>query len=305
MPRENSYLILWQNDNSIIVGKHQNTVEEINVAFAREHGIRIARRLSGGGAVYHDLGNLNYTIITDASDMERINLQAFCIPLVKVLRQIGLNAEITGRNDVTIEGVKCSGSSQYIKQGRVMHHGCILFDTDLSMVAGALNVPKDKIESKGLKSVRSRVTNIRPLLTGKMDIAQFRELLKQHMFNDELEPYELSSADEIEINRLRDEQYSTWDWNFGFSPQYKIRKSRRVENCGRIEISMNVARGGVITAFSCHGDFFGNGDIEDIARALIGEKLEETTLADALDRLSIDHYINGLSKGEFIRILMQ
>lgn len=186
-----------------------------------------------------------------------------------------------------------------------MHHGCILFDTDLSMVAGALNVPKDKIESKGLKSVRSRVTNIRPLLTGKMDIAQFRELLKQHMFNDELEPYELSSADEIEINRLRDEQYSTWDWNFGFSPQYKIRKSRRVENCGRIEISMNVARGGVITAFSCHGDFFGNGDIEDIARALIGEKLEETTLADALDRLSIDHYINGLSKGEFIRILMQ
>lgn len=305
LPRENSYFLLWQNANSLIVGKHQNTAEEINVAFVREHGIRVARRMSGGGAVYHDLGNLNYTIITDATDMERLNLHAFCVPLVNTLRRIGVAAEITGRNDVTINGAKCSGSSQYIKHGRIMHHGCLLFDSDLSMVAGALKVPPDKIESKGLKSVRSRVTNIRPHISTEMDISGFKELLKQYMFENELKTYELTEADELEINRLREEQYSTWDWNFGYSPQYSIRKNRRVENCGRIEFSMNVARGGTITDFTCHGDYFGSGDMEDIARILIGKKLEEKELQETLSGFPLDHYFNGLSRDEFIRLLLQ
>lgn len=305
MPRENSYFLLWQNENSLIVGKHQNTAEEINAGFVREHGIRVARRLSGGGAVYHDLGNLNYTIITDAGDMERLNLQAFCIPLVTTLRRIGVDARITGRNDVTIGGAKCSGSSQYIKQGRIMHHGCILFDSDLSMIEGALNVPKDKIESKGLRSVRSRVTNIRPHIAGDMDMRGFMELLKRHMFENELKPAELDEAAEVEINRLREERYSTWEWTFGSSPQYSIRKERRVENCGRIEVSMNVARGGTITEFTCHGDFFGSGDIEDIARILIGKKLEETELRGVLNGCPLDLYFSGLGMDELINILLQ
>ena len=306
LPKDQSYFMLWQNDNSLIVGKFQNTVAEINAAYVQEHSIRVARRLSGGGAVYHDMGNLNYTFITDAGNMEDLNLHAFCVPLVNALRRLGVNAEVTGRNDVTIDGQKCSGNSQYIKHGRVMHHGCILFDANLSVVAGALNVPKDKIESKGVKSVRSRMTNIRPHLKEDIDMAQFKEVLKQYMVTDAaLEPYTLTEQDKAQIQKMRDEQYSTWDWNFGASPEYSIQKARRVEGCGRIEVAMEVGKGGVITAFSCHGDYFGNGDTSDLAKLLVGTPLEENALRARLADFPLEEYISKLDKEELIRIFLQ
>ena len=306
LPQDQSYFMLWQNDNALIVGKYQNTAAEINAAYVQEHGIRVARRLSGGGAVYHDLGNLNYTFITDAGDMERLNLHAFCLPLANALHRLGVDAQVTGRNDVTIQGQKCSGSSQYLKRGRVMHHGCILFDANLSVVAGALNVPKDKIESKGVKSVRSRVTNIRPYLKADMGMEQFKQLLKQHMVTDAaLEPYKMTQADIDGVERLCRERYSTWEWNYGGSPQFSIHKNRRVEGCGRIEVSMEVERGGAIAAFACHGDYFGSGDAADVAACLIGCRLEEKELQRALKDFPLEDYFNGLDRAEFIRILLR
>ena len=160
LPRDRMYFMLWQNDNAIIVGKYQNTIAEINEETVRERGIRVVRRLSGGGAVYHDMGNLNFTFITDVGESNALDLKLFCEPVVRTLATLGVKAEVNGRNDITIDGKKFSGNSQYIRQGRVMHHGTIMFDSDLSVVGEALRVDPTKIQTKGIRSVRSRVTNV-------------------------------------------------------------------------------------------------------------------------------------------------
>ena len=147
--------MLWQNEPSVIIGKHQNTAAEINEQFVRENGVRVVRRLSGGGAVYHYMVNINFTFIADAGDMESINFRLFCRPVVAALAKIGVTAEINGRNDMTIDGQKFSGNSQYLKEGRVMHHGTIMFDSNLDLVAQALHVDQEKIRAKGIASVRS------------------------------------------------------------------------------------------------------------------------------------------------------
>ena len=161
LPRDRMYFMLWQNDNAIIVGKYQNTIAEINEEAVRERGILVVRRLSGGGAVYHDMGNLNFTFITDVGESNALDLKLFCEPVVRTLATLGVKAEVNGRNDITIDGKKFSGNSQYIRQGRVMHHGTIMFDSDLSVVSEALRVAPTKIQTKGIRSVRSRVTRAR------------------------------------------------------------------------------------------------------------------------------------------------
>ena len=175
LPRDSMYVMLWQNDNAIIVGKHQNTLAQINEAYVREKGIKVVRRLSGGGAVYHDLGNLNYTIIADGDGA--LDFHRFCGIVLDALARVGVRGEINGRNDMTIDGKKFSGNAQYAKQGRVMHHGTILFDSDGSVLASALQVDEEKIKAKGVKSVRSRVTNVRPHLPKDMPLKQFKKVL--------------------------------------------------------------------------------------------------------------------------------
>lgn len=185
LPRDRTYFMLWQNDNAIIIGKHQNTAAEINEQFVRENGVRVVRRLSGGGAVYHDMGNLNFTFIADAGDMESINFRLFCRPVVAALAKIGVTAEINGRNDMTIDGQKFSGNSQYLKEGRVMHHGTIMFDSNLDLVAQALHVDQEKIRAKGIASVRSRVTTVRRHMTNPVGLEEFRHLLLQEILEQQ------------------------------------------------------------------------------------------------------------------------
>ena len=305
MPRDKSYFMLWQNDNAIIVGKYQNTAAEINAAYVKEHGIQVVRRLSGGGAVYHDLGNINFTFVTDAGENEGIDLQVFCIPVVKALEHLGVHAEISGRNDITIDGQKFSGNAQYVKQGRIMHHGTILFDSNLSVVASALNVPKDKIASKGIQSVRSRVTNVKPYVKGDLTIAEFWSVLKTYMVEErQLEQHRFTPEEIAAVEALREERYSTWAWNYGRSPRYSIQKERRVEGCGKIEVCYAVENG-VITAFTAYGDFFSGGELEDLAQCLIGCRPEETALLAALEGVSVGHYFKNLTREELVAILLQ
>ena len=181
MPRNRSYLMLWRNDQTIVVGKHQDTFAEINADYVRANQIQVVRRLSGGGAVYHDLGNVNFTFIADHTGSD-FDFSTFCRPVVKALHSIGVPAEINGRNDMTLDGKKFSGNSQYMKHGRVMHHGTLMFHSDLEVVSQALAVSKDKIESKGLKSVRSRVTNIKPYVQEDITTADFFRILREFMF---------------------------------------------------------------------------------------------------------------------------
>ena len=216
LPRDRTYFMLWQNDNAVIIGKHQNTAAEINETFVRENGVRVVRRLSGGGAVYHDMGNLNFTFIADAGDMDSLNFKLFCQPVVAALAQLGVTAEVNGRNDMTIDGRKFSGNSQYLKEGRVMHHGTIMYDSDLDRVAQALHVDMEKISAKGIASVRSRVTTVRSHMPHPVTLEEFRRVLLQKILEQQPgEEYVFTPEDNARIALLREQRYATWEWNYG------------------------------------------------------------------------------------------
>ena len=298
-----SYFMLWQNHNAIIVGKYQNTLGEINAAYVKERDITVVRRLSGGGAVYHDMGNLNFTFIVDGSG--GLDFAAFCQPVVAALASLGVTAEISGRNDMTIDGKKFSGNAQYRKQGRVMHHGTLLYDSDLTVVAGALNVTQDKMESKGIKSVRSRVTNIRPYVKDDLPLPAFRDALRDYMAKENgMQPYTLTADDLAAVQKLRDQVYSQWSWNYGASPAFTLRKERRVEGCGKLEIYLE-ATGGVIQDAAFRGDFFSTIDPSHLAGLLKGCPLAEPDLRKALSGQDVSLYFNNLDLDSFLSILLQ
>lgn len=303
LDRGNSYMMLWQNANAIIVGKHQNTVEEINVSYVKEHDIQVVRRLSGGGAVYHDMGNINFTFITDAGD-EKFDFAFFCYPVVRILQSLGVNAGISGRNDMTIDGMKFSGNSQYIKQRRVMHHGTIMFDSDLNVLSKALTVSKDKIESKGLKSTYSRVTNVRPHITRDCGTEQFMDILEEQLikqFDAQKIPPEAINMDEV--YRIRAETYDTWEWNYGYSPDYSIRKKRRFDGVGEIEVRMEVSDG-YIRHLVFFGDFFAKKEHDELINILIGVKLNVSFIGEALSHLSADDYFQNLRNEDLMDLLL-
>lgn len=304
MPKNESYFMLWQNDNAIIVGKHQNTAEEINAAYVKEHGIRVIRRLSGGGAVYHDLGNVNYTFIADAKNLDRLNMQAFCIPVVGALKTMGITAQISGRNDITIDGKKFSGNSQYIKKGRVMHHGTLMFDSDLSVVENALKVNPEKYQSKGLKSVRSRVTNISEYLPEKISLETFKQILRENMISgSDVSVYELTDKDLEEIRRIKKERYDTWEWNYGKSPVYSVRKKEKIDGCGTIELFMEIKNGRIMEIES-RGDYFGDGMTEELKARLLDCPLKKEELYAKLKEFPIPVCYAKLSLDAFVELLL-
>lgn len=302
LPKNKAYFMLWQNDNTIVVGKHQNTAGEINSSFVREQGISVVRRLSGGGAVYHDLGNVNYTFIMDAGKSNELDISAFCRPVVEALKSLDIDAEISGRNDITIEGKKFSGNSQYIKDGRIMHHGTIMYNSNLDIVEKALCVTEDKIISKGVSSVRSRVTNIAEHMEKAIPIEEFIERIRDSILGDEYEQYVLSLKDLDEIKKLRDEKYSAWEWNYGRSPRYTVRKERRIEGVGKLILDMEVENG-ILTSFDSFGDFFGDG-AEEAAKALYGSRLTETELRAHLENVDVDKCWHKLTEKELIDIIL-
>jgi len=291
--------LLWINEPSIIVGKNQNTIEEINLDYIKENNINVVRRLSGGGAVYHDYGNLNYTIISKSKETSAFNFEAFSQPVIEVLAELGVKAEFTGRNDITINGQKFCGNAQYMKKGKVLHHGAMLFDTDLTVLGEALKVSQDKIASKGVKSVRSRVTNIIDHLEEKITVEDFKELLLNHMFKGiGIKEYKLTEEDYKNINKLMEERYNTWEWNFGESPKFNIEKSRRYP-AGKVETKINV-EDGIIKSMKIYGDFFGGGEISTIEDKFKGVKYKEDEIRKVLDNIDIDYYFVKISKEELL-----
>lgn len=291
--------LLWINEPSIIVGKNQNTIQEINLDYIKENNINVVRRLSGGGAVYHDYGNLNYTIISKSKNTSAFNFEAFSQPVIEVLADLGIKAEFTGRNDITIDGQKFCGNAQYMRKDRVLHHGAMLFDTDLTVLGNALKVSKDKIASKGIKSVRSRVTNIIDHLEEKITIEDFKELLLNHMFKGMgIEEYKLTEKDYKNINKLMEKRYNTWEWNFGESPKFNIEKSRRYP-AGKIETKIDV-KDGIIKSMKIYGDFFGGGEISVVEDKFKGVKYKEDEIEKILDEIDIGYYFTKITKEELL-----
>lgn len=305
LPKDRMYLMLWQNDNAIIIGKNQNTLAEINVPFVADNGIRVVRRLSGGGAVYHDLGNLNYTIIADADADSALDFRRFCQIVIRALEKVGVHAELNGRNDMTIDGKKFSGNAQYTKNGRVMHHGTIMFDSNHEILAGALQVDEEKIRAKGVKSVRSRVTNVRPYLHTDMTLDAFRKTLLQSILEDiPGTAYPLTLKDLTEIEQLKLRRYDTWDWNYGRSPAGTLFRRRRIEGCGSIEVYLDLDHG-LIRQIGFRGDFFSAADPADLGQLLAGCRPERPALEAVLAGVDVGRYFMGLDIKTFLDLLCQ
>ena len=262
----------------------------------------MVRRLSGGGAVYHDMGNLNFTVIADAQG-ENLDFGRFCALVVKTLQRLGVKAEINGRNDMTIDGKKFSGNAQYLRQGRVMHHGTILFDSNASVLANALKVDEAKIQAKGVKSVRSRVTNVRPCLPVDMTLPQFRQVLLDTILEDEPgEEYILTDKDLEVVEKLKKDRYDTWEWNYGHSPECTLHKKARVEGCGTVEAFITL-REGKSSQIVFKGDFFGVGDPEQLANLLIGCRPDRASLEERLSQTEVSRYFMGLTAAQLLDIL--
>lgn len=296
---------LWQDDPTIVVGRNQNTIEEINQEFIKAKGINVVRRMTGGGAVYHDLGNLNFTFIVSDEDNTGFDFEKFTRPVIKSLARIGIKAENNGRNDITIEGKKFSGNAQCRYKNRVLHHGTLLFNSSQEDMVAALNVSEDKFISKGIKSVRSRVTNIAEHLQKDMSIKEFRDLLKHDFWNEdgsENFEYQLSEMDLEKINELRKHKYKTWEWVYGHSPAFNVKNAKRFD-WGKIEVRLDVKRG-IIEKCKFYGDFFNEGDIDELASKLIGLSFQEKVVKDALKEFNLSDYLSNCKDNEFIKLLM-
>ena len=300
MDKSKSYFMLWQNDNTIVVGKYQNTAEEIDQAYVDAHGIRVARRLSGGGAVYHDKGNLNFTFIVDRADAPGLNFKIFVEPVIQALARFGVHAAFTGRNDLTIDGMKFSGNAQYARRGRLLHHGCIMLDSNLTSVADALRVKEAKFASKAVKSVRSRVTTINAHAPAPISMEDFKGALNEcAMASGELEPCTLTEEDLAAVRKLRNEKYATWAWNYGCSPAYDMRREMKFP-AGLVTAHLS-AEGGKIKAVRFYGDFFG-GELGELEGAMVGLPLDGH-LTEALEALRVGDYMSGITAEELSRLL--
>ena len=302
---EDELFILWINRPAIIVGKHQNTIQEINKEYTDAHGIKVVRRLSGGGAVYHDLNNLNYTIISKEDENKAFDFKSFSTPIINTLAQLGVKAEFTGRNDLEIDGKKFCGNAQAYINGRIMHHGCLLFDVDLSVLANALKVSKDKFESKGVKSVRARVTNIIDELPEKITVEEFRDLLLDYMKKEypEMTEYVFSDEELAEINRIKDTKFGTWDWNYGKSPEYNVRSGTKFPS-GKVEIFANVIES-KIQDIKIYGDFFGIEDVAAVEDVLRGVKYEREDVLKALQTINLGRYFTGITAEEIAEAVVE
>ncbi|MCK1207879.1 lipoate--protein ligase [Streptococcus uberis] len=301
---EDEIFILWINEPAIIIGKHQNTIQEINKEYIDAHGIHVARRLSGGGAVYHDLNNLNYTIISNKSEEGAFDFKTFSQPVIETLADLGVKAEFTGRNDLEINGKKFCGNAQAYYKGRMMHHGCLLFDVDMTVLGDALKVSKDKIESKGIKSVRARVTNIIDELPEKITVNEFSDkiLAKMKETYPDMTEYVLSEDELAKIQKSADEQFGNWDWVYGKAPEYTIERNVRYP-AGKINTFANVEKS-IIKNIKIYGDFFGIKDVQDIEELLVGTRYENKDVLEKLKTIDTTQYFSGMTVEEIAKAIV-
>ena len=307
-------VMLWRNDNTVVVGKNQNTIEEIDVQYVRDNGINVVRRLTGGGAVFHDLGNVNYTIIQTYREGLFSNYEYFTEMVRDFLQGLGVRAVLSGRNDLMIDGKKFSGNAQCVRNGRMMHHGTLMFSSDVSDISGALTPNRKKIESKAVKSVRSHVTNISSHMRqhenngteeSSMSAEQFMLLLYDYYLENypDAASYELTDADKAAIRKLADEKYSTWEWNYGASPAFAVATSRKFV-FGLVDVRLNVSRGR-IKDMRIFGDYFGVRSISEIEELLTDVEYRSDAVAQALSRVNLGDYISGMTAEELTELIVR
>ncbi|WP_027963867.1 lipoate--protein ligase [Halalkalibacillus halophilus] len=303
---DQQYLLFYVNGPSIIIGKNQNTVEEINTDYVDANHIKVVRRLSGGGAVYHDLGNLNFSFLAKDEGNNFSNFKKFTQPVVDALQNIGVNAELTGRNDITAEGRKISGNAQFTTKGRMFSHGTLMFDSEVENVIQSLRVKSEKIRSKGIKSIRSRVANISEFVDEEIDMEAFKEVLLTYIFDvknvEDVPKYQLTEDDWKKIHEISKERYQNWDWNYGRSPGFNIQHTKRIEGVGSYDVRLDVKKG-VIQDVTIFGDFFGIGEVTEVEEKLQGVRYERDAIVEALRGVDLQHYLGKLEDEDFISLV--
>ncbi len=300
---ENDYLLFYINEPSIIIGKNQITVEEVNHEYIENNAIHVVRRVSGGGAVYHDFGNLNFSFITNHDIKKLHNFKQFTEPVIKVLNDLGLAAELKGRNDIQIDEKKISGTAQFSTGKRMISHGTLLLDANLEEVVKALHVKMSKIESKGHKSVRSRVANINDFLEKQLAMEDFKSMLLNGLFEGDsnFKTYHLTPEEWEGVHQLKAEKYDTWAWNYGREPSFNIQKTKRF-NIGELDARIYVEKG-LIKSINIYGDFFGKESVEQLSELLRGIPYEKSSIQKKLENIDITNYFGALDKDAFICFL--
>ena len=296
---EEDIFMLWRNDKSIIIGKYQNTAAEINADYVKEHNIKVVRRMTGGGAVFHDLGNVNYTFIGNKGSGD---FRTFSEPILRVMNELGVPAQFEGRNDLTINGMKFSGTAQCIYKNRILHHGTLLFSSEMSDLTAALKVNPLKFTDKAVKSVRKRVTNISEHLPTPMSVTDFIDTVMQNIRENsgDAAMYDFSDKDLQAISQLQDEKYSTWEWNFGTSPKFGYSKQMRTGG-GNVELNLDVEKG-LITNIKFYGDFFSLKEPAEFEELFLQQKYESENIRRILGTVDINNYFRNVTMGEMMAL---
>lgn len=304
--KEEEAFILWRNRPSILIGRNQNTMTEIDEEYVKNEKIDVVRRLSGGGTVFNDLGNINYTFITKKNqDGNKLSdgFEKFALPVISALQSLGVNAVFTGRNDITIDGKKFSGNAQYHYRDKTLHHGTLLFSGNLEKLAKALKSKPLKLQDKGVKSIRSRVTNIADHLDKDMDVLEFKEYLKSYImkYHNITQEYKLTENEYSDTLKIQKERFESWDWNYGKSPKYNFSKEARF-NSGTIEILMRTEKD-IIEEVRIYGDYFGEKPVETLERFLLKTEHNQKNILKKLQQINTDEFIKGISIEELSSVL--
>jgi lipoate-protein ligase A len=298
--RSQDYFLLYRNQSSIVVGKHQNSLAEINMPFVIENEIPVARRISGGGTVFHDLGNVNFAFITSGREGYLVDYERYTRPIIEAIKIVGLDIQLGKRNELLLGKFKISGTASHVYKQRVLHHGTLLFSSEMGNLSQALKAKQGTFQDRAVKSVSSKVANIQDHLVEKIDVLDFQNSIQNHILDsmDGSKKYQFSKKDLDEINQLKSSKFSTWEWNFGYSPKYQFNKVLQYKT-GEITLHMNVEKG-IIQEVNIKGDFLGAKDICGLEEALVGTIHDPETIRMRLSGIKVTDYINGLENEQLL-----
>ncbi|NMA06857.1 MAG: lipoate--protein ligase [Ruminococcaceae bacterium] len=306
--KKDDCIILWRNNKSVIIGKNQNYRKEVDIEYLNSKEIPIVRRMTGGGAVYHDLGNINFTFIKRSEEKPKFDFEFYSKIIVSLLESFRLPVSISGRNDILLDGKKVSGSAQIVNRDGVLHHGTLLFDVDLDEMTSALTPEYGKLKLRGVDSIRSRVTNIRPYLKNDSDAVDFMKKIREYFFYVyDLHEYILKTEDESAITYIQNKRYGNRKWNlsdFSSPKGNEIKKHERFEGVGGIEVSILLDENKRIASIDFSGDYFG-GDIDTITKSLLGSNLKKEELTERLKGIGSDSCIYNLTVEQLVSLLLK
>ena len=305
-PVDDDVLLFYVNAPAIIIGRNQNTIEEINADVVAARGIHVVRRISGGGAVYHDLGNLNFSFMTPHVHGRFNRYDTFTKPVIDALRDLGVPAELGGRNDILAGGRKISGNAQFARPDRMISHGTLLFDANLDDVTAALNPKPGKVESKGVKSIRSRVANISEFVEKPLTVAELRERILERIFGtrdrSKIPTLAITADDWTAVHALVATKYDAWSWNYGQNPFANVQRAQRFP-AGEIDARIDVQEGR-IAGIRLFGDYMGRDDVAILEALLLGVRYDRSSVSAALEGVDVSAYFGDVGREDVLGVIV-